>query len=172
LFYSSGGTNFDSIEPEDLICVAGTEVGAKAYEVGFQLSTAADHGTNKTWYKYDSVSGYVKLGNPDTYADNAVKTNEYLKTVQPALLYKSGQTYYIVDIEHFGTDTAAYGVVRNHVYQIDIRSIQGYGSPVYTGTGNIVTPEYPEVEDESSYVAARINVLSWKVVKQGVDIVQ
>jgi hypothetical protein len=37
---------------------------------------------------------------------------------------------------------------------------------------NIITPpEYP-IEDEASYVAARINVLSWKVVKQGVNIVQ
>ena len=32
-------------------------------------------------------------------------------------------------------------------------------------------PEYP-IEDEASYVAARINVLSWKVVQQGVNIVQ
>ena len=144
----------------------------EAYEVCFQLSTTADFGENKTWYKYDSVNGYVKLGNPDIVGDNAAKANEYLEDVQPALLYKTGQTYYIVDIEHFGTDTAAYGVVRNHVYQIDINSITGYGSPVYNGLGNIIDPEYPEVEDESSFVAARINVLSWKVVKQQVDIVQ
>lgn len=172
LFYSSDNTNFDSIEPEDLICVAGTEVDAKAYEVGFKLSTAADHGTNKTWYKYDSVNGYVRLGDSGIDGDNVAKTNEYLKTVQPALLYKSGQTYYIVDIEHFGTKTAAYGVVRNHVYQIDINSIKGYGSPIFDGYSDVVTPEYPDDEDESSYVAARINVLSWKVVKQTVDIVQ
>lgn len=172
LFSSQDGINFDPIKPADLICVDGNVVDAEAYEVGFQLSSTDDFGEDKTWYKYDSTQGYVKFGNPDTYADNAVKTNEYLKTVQPALLYKTGQTYYIVDIEHFGTQTAAYGVVRNHVYQIDINSIKGYGSPVYTGTGNIVTPEYPEVEGESSYVAARINVLSWKVVKQGVNIVQ
>lgn len=166
------GINFDSIKPEDLMCVAGSVVGADAYEVGFQLSSADGFGTNKTWYQYNSTQGYVKFGNPDTYADNAVKTNEYLKTVQPALLYKAGQTYYIVDIEHFGTQTAAYGVVRNHVYQIDINSITGYGSPVYSGTGDIVNPEYPEDEDESSYVAARINILSWKIVKQTVDIVK
>lgn len=171
LFSSEDKTSFEPIKPADLMCVDGKNVGAKAYEVGFQLSSTTDNGTNKTWYKYDSENGYVQFGNPDTYADNAVKTNEYLKTVQPALLYKTGQTYYIVDIEHLGKKSAKYGVVRNHVYQIDINKIKGYGSPVYTGTGNIVTPEYP-VEDESSYVAAKINVLSWKVVKQTVDIVQ
>ncbi len=172
LFSSSDGTNFDPIKPEDLICVDGNDVGKEAYEVGFQLSSTTDYGTNKTWYKYDSENDYTILGDSGVPGDNAVEANEYLKSVQPALLYTTGQTYYIVDIEHFGTDTAAYGVVRNHVYQIDIHSIQGYGSPVYNGMGNIIDPEYPEVEDESSYVAARINVLSWKIVKQTVDIVQ
>jgi hypothetical protein len=57
------------------------------------------------------------------------------------------------------------------VYQIDIRSITGYGTPVYIGDSNLENPEYPTV-DEASYVSAKINVLSWKVVKQGVDIVQ
>ena len=166
------GISFDPIKPEDLMCVAGSVVGKEAYEVGFQLSTTDDVGEDKTWYKYDSTQGYVLFGTADNHDSNTTATNNDLKSVQPALLYKTGQTYYIVDIEHFGTKTAAYGVVRNHVYQIDINSIKGYGSPVYNGTGNIIDPEYPEVEDESSYVAARINVLSWKIVKQRVDIVQ
>ena len=109
-------------------------------------------------------------------ADVTAETNEYLaNNVEPALLYKSGQTYYIVDIEHLGkekTKPAYYGVVRNHVYQIDIHSIKGFGSPIYSGLDFIVDqPEYP-IEYEDSYVAARINVLSWKIVKQTVDIVQ
>lgn len=166
------GINFDPIKPADLMCVAGSVVGKEAYEVGFQLSSTDDFGEDKTWYQYDSVKGYVKLGDSGVPGDNTTQTNNYLKSVQPALLYKTGQTYYIVDIEHFGTKTAAYGVVRNHVYQIDINSITGYGSPVYNGKGDIINPEYPEVEGDSSYVAARINVLSWKVVKQSVDIVQ
>ena len=110
------------------------------------------------------------MGSLDSAA-NKTATNTYLKGVEPALLYAEGQTYYIVDIEHLGTAGAKYGVVRNHVYQIDIESITGYGSPVYSGDIGYIKPEYPTVE-EDSYVAARINVLSWKVVKQGVDIVQ
>ncbi len=172
LFSSPDGNDFDPIEPADLMCVAGSVVGADAYEVGFQLSSTTNNGTNKTWYQYDSTQGYVLFGTADDHVSNTNATNTYLKSVQPALLYKTGQTYYIVDIEHLGTKTAKYGVVRNHVYQIDINSITGYGSPVYNGTGNIIDPEYPEVEDESSYVAAKINVLSWKIVKQSVDIVQ
>ena len=170
LYYADGGS-YTSIKPEHLVCVAGNSVGAEAYEVGFQLSTA---GEEKTWYQYSSANGYQVFGDNGVAGDNAVKANAYLKGVEPALLYSNGMTYYIVDIKHLGAagKTAEYGVVRNHVYQIDINKISGYGSPVYSGLSNIVTPpEYPE-EDEASYVAARINVLSWKVVKQGVNIVQ
>ena len=170
-YYDQEGSKYISVAPEDLQCVKGKTVdaNAKSYEVGFQLST---DGAAKTWFKYDSEKGYVRMGNPDVPGDNTAKANEYLATVEPALLYASGMTYYTVDIEHLGTAGAKYGVVRNHVYQIDIKSIKGYGSPVYSTVDFVIgQPEYP-TEDEASYVAAKINVLSWKVVKQGVDIVQ
>lgn len=169
LYYKESETEYVSIKPADLQVVAGATVGAKAYEVGFQLTTDA---ANKEWFKYDSTNGYVKFGDNAVVGDNVAKANSYLKGVKPAILYTSGQTYYYVDIEHLGTAGAKYGVVRNHVYQIDIQSIKGYGSPVYNGNSNLENPEYPPIEGESSYVAARINILSWKVVKQGVDIVQ
>ena len=172
-YYDEVNSKYISVAPEDLQCVKGKDVdaSAKSYEVGFQLSTV---GKAKTWYKYDSEKGYVVMGDNAVAGDNTVKANAYLATVEPALLYAEGMTYYSVDIKHLGATgkTAEYGVVRNHVYQIDIESIKGYGSPVYSGLDFVVDqPEYP-VEDEASYVAARINVLSWKVVKQGVDIVQ
>ena len=175
LFYANGtdanGNNiYTSISYTDIDCVAGGTIDpeAKAYDVYFKLSDAGD---DKTWYQYSTSSGYQLLGSADNHIDS---TNAYLAAnVEPALLYTKGQTYYILDIKHLGAagKTAEFGVVRNHVYQIDIKSIQGYGSPYYGGLSNIVTPEYPEKYDDT-YVAARINVLSWKVVKQGVDIVQ
>lgn len=173
LYSSADESNFESIEPDDLQCIEGatdTTDNVKAYEVYFQLSTA---GATKTWYQYSSANGYQVLGNTSIDGDNAEKTNAYLKGVEPALLYTEGQTYYIVDIKHLGAagKAAEYGVVRNHVYQIDIESIKGYGSPVYSGDIGFLKPEYPTV-DEASYVAARINILSWKVVQQSVDIVQ
>ena len=172
-YYDEEGGKYISVAPGDLQCVKGKDVdaSAKSYEVGFQLS---NEGAAKTWYKYDSEKGYVVMGDNAVTGDNIAKANEYLATVEPALLYADGMTYYSVDIKHLGATgkTAEYGVVRNHVYQIDIESIKGYGSPVYSGLDFVVDqPEYP-VEDEASYVAAKINVLSWKVVKQGVDIVQ
>ena len=115
----------------------------------------------------------MSFGEHDSNSNNpnSVAINAYLDNIQPALLYNEGHTYYYIDIKHLGTAAAQWGVVRNHVYQIDVNSIKGYGTPVFNPNSNIVTPEYPELEQES-FVAARINILSWKVVSQSVDIVQ
>lgn len=171
-YYDEINSKYVSIRPEHLQCIAGASIGAKAYEVGFALTSDV---TRYTWYQYSSTEGHQPFGDVSIDGDNAAKANEYLATVEPALLYTEGQTYYYLDIEHLGQNgkPAQYGVVRNHVYQIDINSIKGYGSPVYSSNDFIIEyPEYPEDEDDGSYVAAKINILSWKVVKQGVDIVQ
>ena len=181
LLYKVDGDTYSSIGVDDIVCVEGEELQdvnskIKAYQVGFQLSDVVGKGNDRLWYLYSPDGQHKPLGNIDDLADVTAETNEYLaNNVEPALLYKSGQTYYIVDIEHLGkekTKPAYYGVVRNHVYQVDINSIKGFGSPIYSGLDFIVDqPEYP-IEYEDSYVAARINVLSWKIVKQRVDIVQ
>lgn len=170
LFHSDDGTNFSPIKKEDLVC--DVEVpGTKSYETGFKLSA---EGEGKTWYQYSSDGNHKPFNLSDS-ADNIAKTNAYLAAnVKPAIVYVEGMTYYIVDVEHLGAagKTAEYGVVRNHVYQIDINSIKGYGSPIYSGEDFVVeNPDYPDTQKDS-YVAARINVLSWKVVQQTVDIVQ
>lgn len=187
LFYKSGD-NYVGIEPDDLMCVAGGTAdapeGVKANEVYFQLSdTEQPVGENRAggWYKL--VNGeYKPIAtdlNPDVYSVDA--TNNYLKTyVQPGIIYKNGETFYYVDIKHLGKrlpsapDTAViaeYGVVRNHIYNIIIRSIGGYGSPVYIGHSNLITPEYPQVpEADESFVSAQVKILSWRLVDQLVDI--
>ena len=168
IFYQDG-TEYKNITPADLECVNIVGVG-EAYEVCFQLSSA---GLAKKWYQYSSESGYVSFGEHDSNPNNpnSVAINAYLDNIQPALFYNEGHTYYYVDIEHLGTAAAKHGVVRNHVYQVDVKSIKGYGTPVFIPNSNIVTPEYPELEQES-FVAARINVLSLKIVKQEVNIEQ
>ena len=166
VYKNTEGEGHIGIKPEDLEIV--TDASLESYQVGFKLS---DAGESKEWYLRSSDGGTQILGDTSIVGDNDAKTNNYLlENVAPALVYADGQTYYYVDIEHLGTKTAKYGVVRNHVYQISINSIKGYGTPVYSEFSNILTPPvYPEEYDDT-YVAARINVLSWKVVKQGVDI--
>lgn len=157
-------TTYTSITDADIECISGANEGSpsdvEAYEVYFQLTTAAK---SKSWA--------IKTGDTWTTKD-AAQINTYLiEHVPAAIVYMAGQTYYYVDIKHLGTsgNGAEYGIVRNHIYDIEIQSIKGYGTPVYGSTDNIIVPQTP-IEEEGVYVAAKINVLSWRVVKQGVNI--
>lgn len=163
-------TTYTGLKPEDLACVGGgtnnAPEGVDANEVYFQLS---ETGAAKNWYKL--VDGKYKAVADDIANDaNSTKaTNEALKSVPAAVLYTNGETFYYVDIKHLGnTGTVAeYGIVRNHVYNVTIKSIKGYGSPVYEGVNFL---EYPEISEQNTFVSAQINILSWKLVNQQVDI--
>lgn len=85
------------------------------------------------------------------------------------MIYKNGMTYYFTDIKHLGKkgSVAEYGVVRNHVYDINITGIKGLGTPVFD-PDVVIMPVQPT--EEKAYVAAQINVLSWRVVSQDVEL--
>jgi hypothetical protein len=129
-------------------------VDVEAYEVIFQL---AEESETKEWFTYSSAEGYVSA--------TADEVNGHLATVEPAMLYNDGMTYYYADIRQLGRkDSAAeYGVVRNHVYKVNIATITGLGTPVYDPNVDVDIPERPK--DMHSYVAAEVRILSWKVVK-------
>ena len=160
-FYSTDNTNFIGLSDADLKCVLrGGE--DKAYEVYFQLSTeGTTPGISKTWYKYEN-------GNYTALAANTF--NEELAKVQPALVYKSGMTYYYMDIKHLGNEgkDGEFGIVRNHVYKVNITDINGFGTPVYEGTHDFIVPEKPK--PVTSYVAAQINILSWRIVDHNYEL--
>ena len=152
-YFSGDGSTFTGLTDADIKCVDRLVTDAKAYEVYFQLS---DAGVAKDWYKYEG-------GNYTSITDDALNAN--LAAVQPALVYKNGMTYYWTDIKHLGAadKTAEYGIVRNHVYKVNITDVTGYGTPVYDGTTDFINLEKPE--DIVTYVSAQINILSWRVVE-------
>ena len=100
------------------------------------------------------------------YQGEVEATNECNTNMGKSLaeIRKEGRAYYYTDVAHLGT---AKGIVRNHYYQIDVNSIKGFGTPVYDPDSKFV-PVVPE--DTQTYLAARINVLSWRIVKQTVDL--
>lgn len=87
----------------------------------------------------------------------------------PAQIAKNGYVYYYTPIKHLGTTgkIGEYGVVRNHVYKVSITDINGFGTPIYDPDKDII-PTHPT--DEETYIAARINVLSWRVVSSDVTL--
>lgn len=153
MYYKKVGSDYTPIQASDVdFTTAGTSL--KDYEVSPILKTT------ETYYKKDasSADGYTAL----TAADNI---NKY-----PAEVRKDGKAYYFIPISHLATDAAKvgyYGVVRNHWYKISLKSLTGFGTPVYNETKTI-DPTMPE--DQSTYLAARVNVLQWRVVSQDVNL--
>lgn len=86
-----------------------------------------------------------------------------------AEIRKGGKAYYYVPIKHLGKtgEVAEYGIVRNHFYKITLSGIKGFGTPVYN-PDQVVKPVVPTYDD--TYLAARVQVLQWRVVNQNANL--
>lgn len=86
-----------------------------------------------------------------------------------AEIRKGGKAYYYVPIKHLGNpgEVAEYGIVRNHFYKITLSGIKGFGTPVYN-PDQVVKPVVPTYDD--TYLAARVQVLQWRVVTQNASL--
>ena len=124
-----------------------------------QLTDAA---ANLIWYTNNEPS----VENPTASAsdiNNALKNKD---VVDWGLVWNSGMTYYYDEIKHI-TDSKMTGVVRNHIYKVNITKIAGLGTPVYDPE-EVIYPEKPEKNDH--YIAAEIKILSWRVVTDNYEL--
>lgn len=149
---------YTKITPADITFAKSTSTSAKDYEVVPKL-------------KDDSKTYYVNTGTisaPAYTEKSAAEINTELAK-SPAQVRTEGKVYYFIPIKHLGSDgsLAEYGIVRNHLYNITLDKIVGFGTPVYD-PDEVIDPTVPV--DENTYLAAKINVLQWRVVKQNVDL--
>ena len=84
-------------------------------------------------------------------------------------VFTNGYCYYQIPIEHLSSnsETPLYGVIRNHWYRLNIKSVAHVGEPVEDPEKPL--PEIPEKET-AYYLAAELHVLSWHVVNQDVTL--
>lgn len=165
-----GGTEYEYesfITPDNIHFEATTpETGGEDYEAIAQLDDDALNGVTIYIENPDytgSNEKYIEL------ADAEATINEEL-TKNPAQIATEGYVYYYTPIKHLGTTTGStgeYGVVRNHIYDVTITDIKGYGTPIFDPDKDIDTT-HPS--NEEVYIAARINVLSWRVVSSDVTL--
>ena len=161
--YTLSGSEYTQIATSDL-AVVNTYDGT----VDMALTTEA---AAKTWY--------VKEGENYTVCDVATINAKFEALDIKADYYKNGMMYYCVPIEHLrggkvtyndnlsvSVNEADYGVVRNHHYVLSINKIQNLGTAVYNPDEQIV----PVLESPTYYVGAKVNILSWKVVNQSVEL--
>lgn len=143
-------TDYETLDPADLVFVVDAD---KPYEVKAQVK--------------NGVVVYQKTGETYVVATDAANT---AYGAHNAVIYKDGMTYYWTSVKHLGAAGKAghFGMVRNHFYQVDVTKITGFGTAVYDKDTDFV-PVTPD-EDPMTYLAARINVLSWRVVANGVEL--
>lgn len=118
---------------------------------------------------------YTKTTTGTTPTFTEVDKNTVLAAIEAdkAEIRKDGRAYYYVPIKHLGsTDAnadaiAEYGIVRNHFYKITLSGIKGFGTPVYDPS-KVVVPAVPTYQD--TYLAARVQVLQWRVVNQNASL--
>lgn len=147
---TEAGTMYESLDVTDLVFVVDA---AKPYEVKAQVKAG--------------VEVYQKAGEVYTVATAAANT---AFGANNAVIYKHGMTYYWTSVKHLGASgkIGEFGMVRNHFYKVDVTKISGFGTAVYDKNTDFV-PVTPD-EDPMTYLAARINVLSWRVVGQTVEL--
>ncbi len=149
-------TTYTKIEPTDIEFSTTTDGSLKLqdYQVVAKLKSSI-------------TELYRMSGGSYVAADMAVVKKEVQAV--PVEIHNGGRTYYYTPIKHLGKkgSIAEYGIVRNHSYQVELNSIKGFGTPVYDPDKDIV-PVVPS--DDLTYLAARINVLSWRVVPSKVDL--
>lgn len=114
---------------------------------------------------------YTKTTTGTTPTFTEVPKSTVLAAIEAAKaeIRKGGRAYYYVPIKHLGNtgELAEYGIVRNHFYKITLSGINGFGTPVYN-PDQVVKPVVPTYED--TYLAARVQVLQWRVVNQNANL--
>lgn len=114
---------------------------------------------------------YTKTTTGGTPTFTEVQKSAVLAAIEAAKaeIRKGGRAYYYVPIKHLGNpgEVAEYGIVRNHFYKITLSGIKGFGTPVYN-PDQVVKPVVPTYDD--TYLAARVQVLQWRVVNQNASL--
>ena len=168
---------------------AGANDLSKAEIVYTTYSYKASDDAEAEFIKKEQYDAYVAVGDEKATKKEDNKLDAAaLATLSQAIgtinCYQSGLSYYDAYIRHFndteigtlpdtfeneyGTDNASflgrYGLLRNNWYQLNVRSI--------SGPGESDVPERPSTTDDQkkSYVAMTVNVLSWALRQQNVDL--
>lgn len=107
-------------------------------------------------------------------ADNLTAVNAQLLQAGYLEMFNNGHAFFSIPIRHLNWNNNLYadgaykwaempvgalGVVRNHVYNLNIGSVKGLGNGVRSDD----QPMVPAKEEANQFIAAKINILAWNV---------
>lgn len=164
---SADGAAEDTYAQADASCVKLTHIGDGKVKVEVSVPEGttlyANQGTDeepdfKAITDFTTVNGYLATESGD------------------ATGYNGGLMYYTIPIEHLNNAEVAnnvipeakYGVVRNHHYVLTVNKLENMGKGIFDPDEVIVPGD--DFDDDTYYIGAQINILSWKIVSQGVEL--
>ena len=156
-YTSTDGSTYTQLTKDD-ITFAEPTTSMKNYQVTPTL--AADPTGTKLYYIKESDGSFAQVSKD--VVNTAIGADK-------AEIRTEGKAYYYVPIKHLGTtgNLGEYGVVRNHFYKINLTGLTGFGTPVYN-PNTVIDPTVPTYDN--TYLAARVQVLQWRIVKQDVNL--
>lgn len=105
-----------------------------------------------------------------SYANVTGDPTTLLEGMSSIWRWTDGAAYFFTPVKHYGDDGSGNnlnGIVRNHIYDMTVNSVTGLGTPVV----DVELPIDPEKPVDAKYsIGAEVNILSWKVVSQTVDL--
>lgn len=124
------------------------------------------------YYKNESTASEPTY---TTITDPSAINTQLASISGSAVGYTGGEMYYNIPIEHLNPieddataiEEANYGIVRNHHYVVTVSTLDKLGKGIFNPDEVVI----PEKDDNNTYyIAAQINILSWKVVEQDVEL--
>ena len=142
-----------------------------------KLENVGDGEVKVAFTNENGISLYT--GDGSNSSDQIIATlNDNLAAASAgSIAYNGGLMYYNIPVEHLNNGDVAengtipeakYGVVRNHHYVVTIDKLEKIGKGIFDGNEKIVPGGDPD--DDTYYVGAKINILSWKIVNQNVNL--
>jgi len=133
-------------------------------------ATAVLKDENTQFYTVEFLADGVTVNKEKVQKASIDEVKKAIAEFKEIKYWNGGNTYYFVPIKHQANDaeTNFYGVVRNHVYKMNITKINGYGTPVSDPNQAIDKPENPEEGD--TYMEAEVVILDWKIVNNEVEL--
>ena len=162
-YYTStdNGSTYTQLAKDD-ITFAEPTTSMKNYQVTPTLAPDPAGVTKKYYTKTTS-------GTTPTFTEVDKATVLAAIEADKAEIRTDGKAYYYVPVKHLGTagTLGEYGVVRNHFYKITLNGIKGFGTPVYN-PDKVIDPTVPSYDN--TFLAARVQVLQWRIVNQNVSL--
>ena len=158
IYKKVGDNTYDKLGADDYKIVRATDKDGHIIADQVTIAVKAQTGTFYKKTGAEEVEAYTNIAAVNEAAQAAAGS---------ASVYYEGKCYFPVKIEHLAeSGVGSIGVVRNHIYNLTINSIKNLGVGVYDPNEVIVPGETPD----KYYLSATLNILSWKVISQSVDL--